>query len=360
MKIHHLINIVYDSNKSKSNLLLLLDDLDRSDNKLYIIDKSESAWVKDFLNDKLCKIEKITIIRSGAEFGLLESIKKWALETDLDDSDFVQVYAEDDLYMRIGQNVEIKDSSVLMFITPIVFLYDRDVVVENQNEYKGLADSDKLIEIFKNTQTVGDSSWHSLIRADVFKIYWKWIDSLPLVLWNVSNQAIWTALYFGKISRLNSFIFIKDSESWAEGHKTKKRMLAQYEKLFGDGSLYVYDSKLYYIGCLANLFWLDINNNLGINRKTLRFLIKNICHRPSIRNAYILFIRGNYWKEWINYLKIRGSLSAERISYALFGVELLKKVFVMKIFESQLSLLPKEFIGLVNYYRLVSEKWGRA
>jgi hypothetical protein len=357
VKVNHLINIVYDDYRSKSNLLLLLDNVEGSEDSLYVIDKTEAGWVKDFLIDKTNKFEKIHVVRSSREVGLFDAIKKWVFDADLNDDDFIQVYAEDDMFMRIDRDDGVKDPSALMYIPPILFLYKKDIVCEKQVEFEGLIDAEAVYDLFKNGQTVGDSSWHSLIRVDIFKLNWQWIDSLPLILWNASNQSIWTALYFGKISRLNSFIFVKDSEPWAGVYQSSNKMMGQYQNLFGDPFLYVYDHKLYYLGCLANLFWLDLNNDRGINHNLIAILIKMICKRPSIRNANIFLSNGRYWRFWINYFYIKIILFFDRILKTSFGVTVFNKNFVKKIFHNELDLMPKNFDGLTSYYRTLSERW---
>ena len=359
VKINHLINIVFDGNRSKSNLLLLLDALEGSNDSLFIIDKTEAGWVEDFLVNKTNNFEKVHVIRSSREVNLFDAIKKWVLDADLNDDDYIQVYAEDDLFMRIDGDYGVKNPLALMYLTPILFLYKKDIVYEKQMDFEGLIDSEAIYNLFKNGQTVGDSSWHSLIRVDIFKLNWRWIDSLPLVLWNIANQTIWTALYFGKISRLNSFVFVKDSESWSGHCSYRNKMMNQYQNLFGDPLLYVYDQKLYYLGCLANLFWLDLNHGNGINNNLLTVLIKMICKRPSIRNAKIYMSNGCYWRFWINYFYIKIFLVLNRIIKILFGATIIDKNFIKKIFDNELNLMPKAFGDLIFYYRTLSDSWLR-
>ncbi len=338
--------------------MLLLDDIDESNDVLWIIDKSQSAWVNDFIIDKTRNLDRVNVIRVQSEVGLLESIKRWALQLNFKDDDFIQVYAEDDLFLRNGQIREIENYSVLMYITPIIFLYDKNIICESQIDFNGLIDSDKIREVFKYGQTVGDSSWHALIKADIFVLYIRWIDSLPVVLWNASNQAIWTALYFGKISRLHSFVFVKDSESWAQGGKSRDKMMMQYQNIFGDPFLYIYDQRLYFLGCMANLFWLDLSHNRGIDNNLFKILLKLICKRPGIRNASLFMRGGYYWKYWFNYLSVNLLLFFDA-ALNKFGLSLINKNSVAKIFKEELSSMPKIFDGLTGYYLQICGSWLR-
>ena len=122
MKINHLINIVYNNNISKANLLGLMSHAKNSTDHYYIFDKTDAGWVKDFLKINDCLFERVSVVRLSSVVNLLDAIKVWALNSNINNAEFVQVYAEDDVFLYCSGQVGVNDSSVVMYLPPMVIV----------------------------------------------------------------------------------------------------------------------------------------------------------------------------------------------------------------------------------------------
>ncbi|MFM2008468.1 MAG: hypothetical protein RIR02_418, partial [Pseudomonadota bacterium] len=285
-KIIRIMNVVYDDYQSKANILALFKTTNSASSEIVIFDKTSVGWVRDFLFTNNCISSKVEVITMNANSNLLDTVVEWSKIRCLSKSQWVQVLAEDDAFLMIQEEVSYENSYVTMYLCPMVYLYKDKLLLENQVNFEKKINANNINEAFKKNQTVGDSSWHALIRGDVFAIYCEWTTLLPIVLWSVSNQAVWTALHFGAIDKLRSFVFCKDSDKWSVSNQAKFLMEKQYTDNFGRADLYVWDAKLYYLSCVINLMWLQVNYPVATSNRLIVKALDLLSYRPSIRGLF--------------------------------------------------------------------------
>lgn len=357
IKITKLINIVYNDLQSKSNILSLSKWASNESRKLIIFDKTKETWVSDFLKKNEITTDNILVFKTAFNQGLVETVISWGTALEDFNNHYVQILAEDDVFLDVNDAYRNNDNNVTMFICQIAFLYETQITLENCQNVLLPVHAKNISKVFKTKQIFGDSSWHALIRSDVFFAYSRWVNSLPLVFWHISNMAVWTALYFGSIDKLDSFIFVKDSVKWSNNAKSNKLLAEHYRDKIGIASHSLLDNKIYLMTCLMHLLWLEINYHNKVDRELYIKLISMINIRPSLIRLVRLDIDIEYIKHCLNYgtVKVFLILSSEPT-----GKIICEKTFnrtLLKIINKCLDDMPKEINELIIYFNKIVSKW---
>jgi hypothetical protein len=244
------MNVCYDDLRSKSNILAVAKESQQPGRRAVLFDKTETGYVSAFLKDNGIS-SGVEVLRTPFAQDLIETVASWGANQQASTREWIQVLAEDDTFLGLDEPIFLPSADTVMLLCPILFLYSDRLVLENQVECeKGVSVYD-LENILPKLRAYADSSWHALVRLDVFNAYSRWIVQVPVRLWTISNAGVWFALSLGSVGKLNSFSFLKDCRKWSSKSESNKLIDDHLKASIGleNGSLHI--ENLHLLGVLA-------------------------------------------------------------------------------------------------------------
>jgi hypothetical protein len=335
--------------RSKANIFAIAKESELWDGRVVLFDKTETKWVSVFLKTNQLEGSRIEVIEAPYHEELVETITKWGAIQPLSQQEWVQVLAEDDCFIGLEEPQINWNPQISMLICPILYLYKKRSYLENQNVFEPGLSPKKVCAVFKNGQIIADSGWHALIRTDAFTAYSKWVNLLPIKLWHTSNQGIWSAMFFGNIGTLSSFHFIKEHEHWRSPEVEQTNMKRQYLRLFGNEDLYIWDFKLYWLGCMANFFFLQKNYPAHHSNDILLGILRHLVSRPRLRHFLALKSIKTKSDYILNWMVSKSILFKLRLAN-FFQIKVDNRTYGYRIFKREIYPLPQDFQRLITFY----------
>ena len=335
--------------RSKANIFAILKESEQWGGRVVLFDKSETKWVSDFLKTNHLDNHKIKVIQVPYDEQLVETITNWGAVQSNNIHEWVQILAEDDSFLGLDSNPNFFDQKNAMLLCPIVYLHKNEAIYERQSVFNPELAPQKAVSIFKNGQTVADSGWHAFMRMDAFIAYSRWVSALPVRLWHLSNQGIWSALFFGNIGLLKSFIFLKDHEQWSSSKREKINMRNQYRRIFGKEDLFIWDSRLYWLGCMANFFFLQANYTSEYQNDILIGILRNLVSRPRLGHFLSLSsprAKCDYLLNWC----VSKTILLKLQFLVICRIKVDVRTNCYRIFKQVVNPLPEDFRNLVSFY----------
>ena len=243
-----------DNLSTRSSILNSTVNETNLEQELILFDKSDNGYVEAFIAD-IGLSHFVQVKRSSIEQTLVSTISQWGASQEPDISTWVQILAEDDSFTPFSVLPCISKPDTVMLLCPMLYVYKDRLVFEDQILAKnGFSSKEAILSFGHGVQPFCDSSWHGLIRMDVFYDYCKWLSELPYQLWNISNAGLWVALSRGSVGVLNSFAFIKDAGRWQTDYDTVLNVNKLYLDLFQIEDGILFDQLLYWLGVLSLLY----------------------------------------------------------------------------------------------------------
>lgn len=177
---------------------------------LFIFDKSKhdmSSWamLKEFG-------DRIRIVLRDPNETLMSSVAYFGSEL-CEDASWIQVLAEDDFLAFSDELIWHPDRHTSMAVPDMAFL-GNDLRVDFSRPKPGPTPPWRKTDnaIWNGVQFVeGDSSWHALTRADVFRIYSGWLRSFRSPLHSFSSCASLLSAALGTVERLQGVLYVKEA-----------------------------------------------------------------------------------------------------------------------------------------------------
>lgn len=294
-KIVRLMCVCYDDASTKSSIISATANASGIEQQLIFFDKSASGYVAPFLAQNGLA-DKAEVRRTSIEQNLVSTICSWGAAQEPDTSTWVQVLAEDDCFTALSEAPRLPTDDTVMLLCPMAYVYKLRLVFEDQTlAHGGLTAGKAMASFVPGDQPHADSSWHALIRLDVFSAYSRWVMSLPDQLWNISNACLWMALARGQVGVLNAFLFVKDAGRWQTLADTVNHLNGLYQRMFQLENGAAHDPAMYWLGVLAMLHEQRSANPDPKLEQGIAAACHSLVQRPSLRKpfspAFLTFLR---------------------------------------------------------------------